>query len=367
MKKTDSKYNYNSIFELVKEDIVRNVYPTGLLLPTEINLAAKYAVSRPTIAKVYNQLQTEGFIKKKKGIGSIVTYKNSRNIYTFGLLLPGAGESEIFSIINDRFLKQSESGQFNCLWEGATASNADIRKTLIESCCNSYIEKKVDGIFFAPLERVIDANEINTAICHKIKKAGIPLVLIDRDIVTSPERSEFDVIGIDNFNAGCIMARHLIEAGCEIIHFFYRPDSASSVNLRLAGIRNMVLEHNLPFSDQHVHCAEPSDKESIKQIKIVPGKTGIICANDATAAVLMSSLDTIGVQIASDLLICGYDDMKYSSHLKYALTTFQQPCEAITDVSIELMMIRVKNKQIPPVTVNLTGEIVVRKSGIFAT
>ena len=365
MKITDSKYNYNSIYESVKKDIINNVYSSGSLLPTEINMAAQYAVSRPTIAKVYNQLQTEELIKKKKGIGSIVIYKNNRSIYTFGLLLPGAGESEIFSIINDRFLKQSESGLFDCLWEGATASNADIRKALIESCCNSYIEKKVDGIFFAPLERVCDANEINIAICQKIKKAGVPLVLIDRDIVVSPERSEFDVIGIDNFNAGCIMTRHLIEAGCEMIHYFYRPDSAASVNLRLAGIRNTMLEHNLPFSGRNIHCVDPLDKERIKQITIVPRKTGIICANDATAAVLMSSLDAINVKIASDVLICGFDDMKYSNHLKYALTTFRQPCEAIADASIELMMIRVNNKQIPPVTINLTGEIVVRESSAF--
>ena len=85
-----------------------------------------YSVSRPTIAKVYNQLQTEGYITKKKGLGTIVNHKYTSTTLSFGLLLPGAGESEIFSIINDQLLKQSEAGKFNCLWEGATASNANI-------------------------------------------------------------------------------------------------------------------------------------------------------------------------------------------------------------------------------------------------
>jgi DNA-binding LacI/PurR family transcriptional regulator len=361
----DSKFNYKSIYISIKEDIIKNIYPVGSLLPTELTLASKYSVSRPTIAKVYNQLQAEGFIKKKKGLGSIIIYKYSNSTYTFGLLLPGAGESEIFSIINDQFLKQSENGKFNCLWEGATASNADIRKTLIEACCDNYIKKGVDGIFFAPLERVKDAREINLYVCNEIKKAGIPLLLIDRDILKFPERSGFDIVCLDNFSAGCVMAQHLIDSGCETIHFFYRTDSATSVNLRLAGIRETALNNKIKFDDNNVYYGDPADLELVKQIKIIPGKTGIICANDATAAVLMSSLDTIGPKIASDLLICGYDDMKYSSHLKYSLTSFRQPCEEIADACIELMMIRVKNKNSAPVTVNLTGEIVVRESSIF--
>lgn len=87
-------------------------------------------------------MQDEGYIKKKKGLGTIVIHKHTNTINIFGLLLPGAGESEIFSIINDQLLKQSETGKFNCLWEGATASSAHIRRTLIETCCENYIKKK---------------------------------------------------------------------------------------------------------------------------------------------------------------------------------------------------------------------------------
>lgn len=359
------KINYKTIYNTLKEEIANGVFPAGSLLPTEQNLAQEYSVSRPTIAKVYNQLQDEGFIKKKKGLGTIVVHKHTNTINTFGLLLPGAGESEIFSIINDQLLKQSETGKFNCLWEGATASCADIRRTLVETCCENYIKKKVDGVFFSPLERVPDAYQINLRICEDIKSAGIPLVLIDRDILNFPERSEFDIVSLDNFNAGCVMAQHLIDAGCELIHYFYRPDSASSVNLRLSGVRDVVQKNKLDFNDLNIHCGNPEDVEFVKRIQIIPGKTGIICANDSTAAVLMSTLDAIGVKISSDLLICGYDNMKYSQHLKHSLTSFRQPCEEIANVSIELMIRRVNNKNLVPVAVNLTGEIVPRESSQF--
>jgi DNA-binding LacI/PurR family transcriptional regulator len=361
----DNRANYKIIYDIIKEEIINETFPFGALLPTEQMLADKYKVSRPTIAKVYNQLQEEGFIIKKKGFGTQIVYSQPNSIYTFGLLLPGAGESEIFSLINDRLLSESKKGMFNCLWEGATASSAEIRKSLIETCCDNYIKKNVDGILFSPLERVTNAEKINLRICKAISEAHIPLVLIDRDIVKAPERSEYDLICIDNFNAGGIMGRHLIESGCEVIHFFYRPNSANSVDLRLSGIRDLVLKNGLTFTEANVYQGEPSDIEFVKQIKIVPGKTGIICANDSTAAVLISSLDAIGVKISSDVLICGYDNMKYSEHLKHSLTSYMQPCEEIANVSIELLKRRIKNKNLLPMKVNLTGEMIVRESSRF--
>lgn len=360
-----TKPSYKSIYDIVKKDILDGVYPTGSLLPTEFTLADQYAVSRPTIAKVYNQLQTEGYLTKKKGLGTIVNHKHTTSTLTFGLLLPGAGESEIFSIINDQLLKLSESGKFNCLWEGATASNANIRRELIETCCDNYIKKGVNGIFFSPLERVGNADRINKSICEKIEEAGIPLILIDRDIFNFPQRSSFDIVCLDNFSAGCIMAQHLIDAGCSHVHFFYRPDSANSVNMRLAGVKEVVQQNKLPFDESHVHCGNPEDIGFVKRMQIIPGKTGIICANDSTAAVLMSTLSETGWQISADLLICAYDNMKYSMHLKHSLTSFKQPCEEIANVSVELMFRRINNRDAFPVTVNLAGEIVIRDSSKF--
>lgn len=361
----DSKVNFQTIYSSLKDQIVGEMFHAGYLLPTEMEMAQKYSVSRPTIAKVYNKLQERGYVLKKKGLGTIVTYNNADSVYTFGLLLPGAGESDIFTIINDQLLRQSESGKFNCLWDGATASSAEIRKSLIETCCDTYIQKKVDGILFSPLERLHDANKLNQLICEKINTAGIPLVLIDRDIVKFPEKSGYDLVSIDNFNAGYVMGKHLADAGCEYIHFLYRADSASSVNLRLAGVREMASENGLQFNEENIYCGNPDNLDFVRQIKIVKRKTGIVCANDSTAAVLMSSLNSLGIKISSDVLMCGYDDMKYSQHLKQSLTTYRQPYEEIANISIELITRRIKNEPQLPITVLLMGKIVERDSSKF--
>ena len=103
----EPKANFKNILEAVRHDI-RNNMPAGTLLPTETELAARYNVSRPTIAKVYNTLQKEGYVLKKQGIGTTVIYQGINHKTTFGLLLPGPGESEIFATISDRFMERSQ-------------------------------------------------------------------------------------------------------------------------------------------------------------------------------------------------------------------------------------------------------------------
>lgn len=360
------KPTFISIYEILKKEIENKVILAGSLLPTESELAIKYHVSRPTISKAYNKLQEDGYVKKKIGFGTKVTFEEKSKVrFCFGLLLPGAGESEIFSIINDRLLRLSNEKGFDSLWNGATANNAIIRRSLIESCCENYISQKVDGVFFSPLERVENADEINRMICKKLNDASIPLVLIDRDIVDFPERSEYDLVSIDNYRSGFIIGEHLLSQGCERVLFFYRPNSAYSVQQRISGVSAAARAHNLSFGNSDVICAETDDIDCLKSMPINSGKTGIVCANDSTAAMLMSSLEGIGIIVGKDVLICGYDDMKYAQHLTCPLTSYRQPCEDIADVSVELMFRRVHNRSVVPLSVQLSGTLIVRKSSEF--
>ena len=94
----EPKANFKNILEAVRHDI-RNNMPAGTLLPTETELAARYNVSRPTIAKVYNTLQKEGYVLKKQGIGTTVIYQGINHKTTFGLLLPGLSVPELSRIL----------------------------------------------------------------------------------------------------------------------------------------------------------------------------------------------------------------------------------------------------------------------------
>ena len=359
------RVNTQDIYQKLKSDILNSELPFGNLLMPENELAEIMHVSRPTITKIYNSLQTEGLVIKKAGFGTSVTYKKNANKYRFGLLLPGAGESEIFSTINDQFLSQGKKRNFDCLWEGTVANDAEIRKGVALNICKNYIEEKVDGIFFAPLERTPGSEKLNEEICRLIEKSDIPLVLIDRDIYPFPNRSKYDLVGIDNYHAGYVMAQHLVNAGCKTVYFFHRPDSAYSINLRIEGARAALENKGLKFNVENIVNGEPNDLNLIQGMKIIPFETGIICGNDSTAAVLISSLESIGLKITSDVLVAGFDNMKYSAHLKYPLTTYQQPCEEITESCVDLIFNKLSKVNSRPVTINLYGDVIPRASTVF--
>jgi GntR family transcriptional regulator of arabinose operon len=359
------KNSFLEIFEQIRTDILEGKILYGSILPSEKELSEKMGVSRPTIAKVYNSLQNEGLVKKKAGFGTMVTHSRDKKQYTFGLLLPGSGETEIFRIIIDQFVQLEKDRDFRCLWEGTVANNAEVRKEIILRVCHSYIEKKVDGVFFSPLERTDRANDLNQKICNMFDSKNIPVILMDRDIFLFPNRSKFDLVGIDNYQAGYLMAEHLVEAGCKVVHFFCRRNSAYTVDMRIAGCRSALYDAGIPFNKENMFVAEPNNLEEVKKIPILKKKTGIICANDSTAAVLMSTLSTAGIKIASDLLMVGFDDMKYSKNLQVPLTTYRQPCQDIGRYGIDLMFNRLQNLNQAAVTISLAGKLIVRESSSF--
>jgi GntR family transcriptional regulator of arabinose operon len=356
---------FHSTIEKFRKDILNGKLSFGSLLPPEKELAESLKVSRPTIAKVYNALQTEGLIKKRPGFGTTVVYNKDKKHFTFGLLLPGSGESEIFRVINDQFLVLEKEMNFNCLWDGTIANNADVRQDIILKVCQSYAEKKIDGVFCSPIERTNKANQINQTICKIFDSQNIPLILIDRDISSSTDRSKYDIIGLDNFHASYTVVEHIIKSGCEKIFFFHRRDSASSVYNRIAGCLLACFDNGIPFTQENIINGDPSDFDLVKKIKILSGKTGIVCANDSTAAVLMSTLVKSGVRVAEEFLIAGFDDMKYAKNLHVPLTSYRQPLVDIVKLSYEMMLSRIANPNKAAVNISLSGKLIIRESTKF--
>ena len=85
------------------------------------------------------------------------------------------------------------------------------------------------------LELTAQKDAINRNIAEVFDKAGIPMVLLDRDLVAYPERSRYDLVGIDNRRAGYAITAHLIRCGCRRVVFVGRPGSAPTVDARIAG------------------------------------------------------------------------------------------------------------------------------------
>ena len=74
---------YKSMYKNIKEKIEKELYPVGMLLPTEEELQMEYSVSRTTVRRAISLLQADGLIKVRQGYGTeIVRSKVSQCLNT---------------------------------------------------------------------------------------------------------------------------------------------------------------------------------------------------------------------------------------------------------------------------------------------
>ena len=113
---------------------------------------------------------------------------------------------------------------------------------------------------------VSEDDPINQKIAENLSAANIPIVLIDRDIVMFPERSRFDLVGIDNIRAGYLMTRHLIHLGCKKVDFLDRPGFAPTAYQRIFGYEKALQESGIFPEGDWVHMGDPGDAKFVDRI-----------------------------------------------------------------------------------------------------
>jgi LacI family transcriptional regulator len=357
---------HDTISQELRAEIACGRYEASGRLPSEAQLVERFGVSRPTIARALRDLQAEGLIQRRAGSGTYVQPPGRvpSAAKVLGLLVPERGTTEIFEAICGELGALARVHGFGLLWGGSPMPYADRDSTPEHAAevCRQFIEKEVTGVFFAPLEYTAEKDRVNRELLEQLRQSGIPVVLLDRDIAPFPKRSEFDLVSLDNFSAGFMLAEHLIRLGCGRLRFVARPGSAPTVDARIGGVREAMIRYGVDPGPNLVAQGDPEDVEFVRGLKPGRGCDGIICANDFTAAELLKTLASIPVDVPSKVRVVGFDDVRYATLLAVPLTTIHQPCREIAQVAFRAMQERIREPTIPPRTLSLAPTLVVRES-----
>ena len=352
---------YRQIFEKLQKDISSGYYMPGKRLPSETELVRRFKASRMTVLRAMRELQSLGLITRRVGSGTFVSVNSSNGSRVFGLLIPELGQTEIFEAICKGMMEAQESMHHSLLW-GHTVAQEQDKERAAEALCANYISSKVSGVFFAPVEFSTTRHQANHRLVAALDKAGIPIVLLDRCLEPYPQRSRYDLVGIDNRRTAYLATEHLIETGAKRIAFVARPNSAPTVDARMAGYREALLLQGSNPRSNLINLGDVSDTRFIKSIMSKQKPDAFVCANDLTAGNLMHTLISLGLQIPDDIRIVGIDDVKYARLLPVPLTTMHQPCRDIGRIAITVMLDRIANPDLPARDVLLSCNLIVRKS-----
>jgi DNA-binding LacI/PurR family transcriptional regulator len=363
-----SEPKHRLISRQLLEEIAAGKYAPSGRLPSEAQLVERFHVARPTAARALRDLQEQGLVERRVGSGSFVRRPTSpppgvvqRQL---ALLIPGLGTTEIFEVICGELAGLARVHDYGLLWGGSAYAHPhqDTSVEDAEELCEQFIQSKVSGVFFAPFEHVAQKEAVNRRLAERLRQAGIAVVLLDRDLGAFPARSEFDLVGIDNFAAGYVLAEHLLKLGCRRLAFVAPPLSAPTVGIRVAGVREAILDRQLALPPDLLRVAEPDDPQLVHGLGTRRRVDAVICANDRVAGVLMRSLTKARVRVPGDVRVVGFDDVKYATLLSVPLTTMHQPCREIAVTAFRAMLDRVADPALPPRSCVVSASLVVRES-----
>lgn len=352
---------YAQIYECIVASLTSGEYRQGARLPSETELVRRFEASRMTIVRALNDLERDGYVVRKAGSGTYAAIKQDNEMRHFGLLIPGLGDTEIFEPICQGLASFPFASKHSLLW-GNMPSGANAREEAAEQLCNDYIQQKVSGVFFAPMELTPHRDQINRRIVAALDRARIPVVLLDRCIMPYPWRSTYDLVGVASKHFSYIATVHLIRLGAKRIAFVGKELSAPTVDARIAGYREALFDHGLLLGEDLVARGNPGDEAWVRSMMERLHPDAIFCANDLTAANLMQILLGYGVHIPEDVRLVGFDDVKYASLLPIQLTSIRQPCVDIGRAAMATMLERLANPGSAPRDVFLHCKLIVRQS-----
>ncbi|MBV9157810.1 MAG: substrate-binding domain-containing protein [Acidobacteriaceae bacterium] len=349
---------YGAIFSELREAIASGKYKPGQRIPSEAQLSRTFGASRLTVGRALNELEAAGIVERRAGSGSYVSKIPEQRGRTFGLLIPELGETEIFEPICQGMARVTRINRDELLWGAARHADEPHGQQALE-LCDYYIAKDVSGVFFAPLEHTPEKNEVNRRVVDAFEKAGIPLVLLDRDAVDYPRRSRCDLVGIDNRRAGYVITEHLLAHGCQRIVFVASPNSAPTVDQRISGYADALKAHGIA---PRLEIGDVESAKWISRIAMEHEPDGFVCANDRTAGRLMLHLNELGFEIPLKMKIVGFDDVKYAGLLHVPLTTLRQPCRDIGAAAVWAMIDRIAHPNMSARDILLDCQLIERRS-----
>jgi GntR family transcriptional regulator, arabinose operon transcriptional repressor len=352
---------HRQVYEALSKQIESGKLKRGDKLPSEAELVRTFGASRITVGRAVRDLQSRGLVERRAGSGTYVSAKAAAGALSFGLLIPDLGETDIFEPVCQGMMASPLARNHALLWGSVTGEGLS-KEDRAWQLCRQYIDRRVSGVFFAPLEFTPPGHDINHRIAQALDEARIPVVLLDRTVTPYPRRGHHDLVGIDNRRAGFLITEHVLRLGSRRIAFVAQANAAATVDAREAGYREALYAAGFPVDRGLIHRLDPSDTAAVRHLMESAHPDAVVSANDRTAGRLMQTLIRLGYGVPKDVRLVGIDDVEFAALLPVPLTTLRQPSRQIGDAALGAMLERVSRRGLVARDILLDVELIVRES-----
>ncbi|MBO6167886.1 MAG: GntR family transcriptional regulator [Kiritimatiellae bacterium] len=359
----DSTAKSRRIADALRSEIENGKFDATRKLPSEHQLMRRFDVARETVRSAIKNLCERKLVEKRPGYGTFLAERASAMAaQKFAVIVPDAWHPFYASICSG-IDKGAKRNGWSVLQAAFGSGSLCERAVKAAEFAEMFSHEHVAGAFFQPLQFLSDSEKYNRAILSSFDKANIPVVLLDSDFVPPPQRSNYDLVGVDNTHIGYTLARHMIEAGARRIVYFSNPLPAPTSIKRGYGVGMAVTEAGLKWTRDNILFADPADISAAKRFfgsKKRPD--AIIAVNDIVALLLLNTLKKIGVKVPDDVLLSGVNGDAESEKADPPITTVVQPCAQIGEMAVAAMLERLARRDSPPRELYISCSITPRAS-----
>ena len=371
---SENEAKYIAIAAVLRKDILSGRYEGHERFPSEGSLVRRFKVSRPTVERALRELKREGFLAARAGSRSYLTPFARNATGAIGVITPDYHQIDFFTDMCNCISTVGKSEGYDVLFGNTATLGVSDRAAWALHTAKAYTKQKIVGVLLEPIDLIPNSTSATEAVLQVLNRCNIPVILLDRDYLPSPNRSGYDLIGIDNVQAGYRIARHLIDAGAQNIRFLTQPDYASTIRGRIQGVTQAAIDSGMQWSSSNVIEIAPDDTVAFTKIirsvftKRKTSKSAsikrqaFVCRNDALAARLIQALSSEGWNIPKDAMVAGFDDGKIAQLLNPPLTTISQPVQLLAETAVASLLQRIRTPNLAPRSILLDAPLTIRAS-----
>lgn len=189
----------------------------------------------------------------------------------------------------------------------------------------------------------------------RMRKMNIPFVLCTAGMTEHTDKKLYSSISIDDYKESYRMVSYLCELGHKKIAIITgKFDEESIGKLRYQGYVQALKDHGLELDMSLVRNMKRDLPEyslengyAVTKELLEEGAefTALYVVSDHTAFGACKAILESGKRIPEDYSVAGFDGIKMSQYYHPALTTMRQPCEAMAEESIRLLIDLIEGKK----------------------
>jgi len=187
---------------------------------------------------------------------------------------------------------------------------------------NSLTAEMIKGLIIIP---VVEEDRETKEKLTMFEERGIPVVLIDRDVVGYG----FDgVFSEDSIGSACAV-ECLINEGHRDIAIITGPLTSRPGRERFEGYKRALVDNDIQLNHDYVACGGFRVQESYNAMKtlmqVKPRPTAIFTSNNLTTLGCLKYMKEHGMRISEDISLVGFDDIPELAYTEISLTVVTRP------------------------------------------